>query len=88
MCSAPPDDARVRSINRIKYVGKPFDNGVLWRGGIIGGDVWVRNGSKRFTLDVAATKSQHWARRTYHESREYIELYRKACAEHGIRLDE
>ncbi|WP_164772100.1 hypothetical protein [Mesorhizobium sp. M2C.T.Ca.TU.002.02.1.1] len=80
------DDALVRSINRIRYRGQRFESGVLWRGGILGGEVWVSNKAKRFALDVAATTAQEWQRRNYTEAIEYIRQYRAACAAAGISL--
>jgi hypothetical protein len=76
----------VRFVNRIRYTGKAMDNGVMWDGGILGGQVWIRRGSRRYALEMAATVRQQWALRTYHESFEYIARYEQACADEGRPL--
>ncbi|RRI06392.1 hypothetical protein EH240_03725 [Mesorhizobium tamadayense] len=55
------EEVLIRDIGLIQYHGEPFSSGIKWHGGVIGGDIWIKNGSRWNTLVKAARQHQKWA---------------------------
>ncbi|MDX8494960.1 hypothetical protein RFN29_25715 [Mesorhizobium sp. VK22B] len=82
------EEILIRDIGLIEYRGQPFSSGIRWRGGAIGGDIWMPNGSRSSTLMKAARQHQQWALRTYFESQQFVAEFDEACRDAGVTLRE
>ena len=76
---------KFRTVDGVTYVAEIRKGGVLWHGGLRGGDIWIRKGEAfampthdgrlSMSFEAAARRAQFWARKNYQEALDYVRAY-------------